>query len=70
MIGSGVAEMTEQEFRNEKLYQVTMSLAKKLLHDSVITEKNYFDFDTKMRQKYSPKYGRLFTDINLDKCLI
>lgn len=69
-IGLGVAVVSDMEFRNEKLYQSTMSLAKKLLSDGAITEKDYHEFDTKMQQKYKPKYGRLFTDISLDKHLI
>ncbi len=55
---------------NEETYLVTMTLAKKLLSEGVITEKDYCDFDTKMQQKYKPRFGGLFMDINLDKHLI
>lgn len=57
--------MQDKDFRNEKLYQMTMSLARTLLSDRAITEKQYADFDTKMKQKYAPKIGSFFTDISL-----
>ncbi len=66
---SEVAMMSKEQFENEKNYQVSMSLARKLLNDGTISEENYRDFDTKMQQKYNPTFGTLFTDINLDKCL-
>ena len=57
--------MTEREFRDEKVYQVTMSLARKLLSDGAITEGDYRAFDTKMREKYQPVFGSIFSDIKL-----
>ena len=57
--------MQDKGFMNEKLYQVTMSLARTLLADGAITEQQYADFDTKMRQKYEPKIGPFFADIGL-----
>ncbi len=61
--------MSKEQFENERNYQVSMSLARKLLNDGTISEENYRDFDTRMQQKYRPTFGTLFTDINLDKCL-
>lgn len=43
----------------ETEYHVTMSLARKLKADGVITAEEYDQFDKKMRQKYQPKYGSL-----------
>jgi hypothetical protein len=42
-----------------------MSLARKILHDRAITERMYREFDTKMRDKYQPGFGDLFSDIRL-----
>jgi hypothetical protein len=67
---SEVKAMNKKQFENEANYQVIMSFAKKFLNDGTITEENYRDFDTKMRQKYRPTFGTLFTDIDLDKSLI
>ena len=57
--------MTEDELRREKLYEVTMSHARKMLSEGLITEGQYADFDTKMREKYQPVFGTLFSDIRL-----
>ena len=51
--------------RNEILYLATMSVAKKLLRNGLITEGEYLAFDTKMREKYAPKFGVLFSEIDL-----
>lgn len=57
--------MTEDELRREKLYEVTMSLTRKMLSEGLITEEQYGIFDTKMREKYRPVFGTLFSDISL-----
>ena len=48
-------------------YQLTMSLARRLLKDGAITEDMYRRHDERMREKYKPVYGALFTDITLSK---
>lgn len=57
--------MTEDELLREKLYEVTMSLARKMLSEGLITEEQYGIFDTKMQEKYRPVFGTLFSDIRL-----
>jgi len=56
--------MTRDEERRECLYQTTMSLARKLLSDGIISGEEYRAFDTKMKKKYSPVFGSLFSNIN------
>lgn len=51
--------------RNEIVYQMVMSTAYRMLQNRVISEEEYVKFDTKMQAKYAPKFGTLFTDINL-----
>ena len=46
--------MSEQEFHNERLYNATMVQVKKLLKMSLITEKDYWQINTKMKAKYRP----------------
>ena len=53
--------------RDDSHYQLTMSLAKRLLRDEAITEDMYRRHDENMRKKYKPVYGALFTDIALPK---
>lgn len=57
--------MSEDQFRNEILYQTTMSLAKNLLRQGVISKEEYGQIDTIFTQKYSPSLGSIFADINL-----
>lgn len=53
--------MTKEEFRREKLYLATMSLAMGLLRKGAITRGDYYQFDTRMRAKYRPKSGSLLS---------
>lgn len=57
--------MNKNEFKNEKLYQTTMSLAKKLLSEGIISKEEYCDIDTIFTEKYEPIFGTLFSDIRL-----
>lgn len=57
--------MSKEEFRNEKLYQTTMHLARKLLDDGVITADEYRQIDTIFLEKYQPVFGTLFSEIPL-----
>ena len=44
---------------------MTMQAAREMLRQELITREEYLQFDTKMRQKYAPVFGSLFSDINL-----
>lgn len=61
-----VTGMSEDQFRNETLYQTTMSLARTMLEKGVISEEDYNEFDTNMLEKYQPIFGTLFSDIHLN----
>ena len=60
-----VPAMSKEEFRNEKLYQSTMHLARKMLEDGAISEEEYCQIDTIFLEKYQPVFGTLFSDISL-----
>lgn len=60
-----VTAMGKEEFRNEKLYQTTMYLAKKMLEEGIISEEEYRQIDTIFLEKYKPVFGTLFSDISL-----
>jgi hypothetical protein len=62
----GVVRLSEEPFRNEMLYQTTMSLARSMLEKGMISEEDYHKFDTIMMEKYHPIFGRLFSDISLN----
>lgn len=62
---SEVVMMSKEEFRNEKLYQTTMHLARKMLEEGVVSEEEYRRIDTIFLDKYKPVFGTLFSDISL-----
>ena len=49
----------------EIIYQMTMQAAREMLQQELITREEYLQFDTKMRQKYAPVFGSIFSNINL-----
>lgn len=57
--------MGKEDFKNEKLYQTTMSMARKMLSEGLITEEEYCRIDTIFLEKYRPIFGTLFSDIGL-----
>ena len=57
--------MTEEQGRKEIMYQMTMHVVKKLLEEGTITRDDYLKFDTKMREKYCPAFGGLFSKNDL-----
>ena len=57
--------MSKEEFRNEKLYQTTMHLARKMLEEGIISEEEYRQIDTIFLEKYKPVFGALLSDISL-----
>ena len=61
--GSEAARMSKEQMRQEKLYQVTMSMVRKMLAEGLITEEEYRQIDTMFLAKYRPLFGTLFSEI-------
>ena len=65
----GLSENTVKSFcqrrKREIIYQMTISAARQMLEKGLISVEEYKQFDTKMQQKYSPIFGTLFSNINL-----
>jgi len=57
--------MNKEEFSNEKLYQATMGMARKMLSEGLISREEYCRIDTIFLEKYHPVFGTLFSDIDL-----
>ncbi|MBS4832234.1 SHOCT domain-containing protein [Ruminococcus callidus] len=51
------------DIQKEAMYQVTMSIVKKMFHANLISEDEYRQIDTMFREKYEPKIGTLFVDL-------
>lgn len=62
-----VAVMTDTQIHNEKMYLGTMTAARKLLKQGIISDEEYEQIDTMFRQKYAISLSTLFTDIRLIK---
>lgn len=57
--------MSSEQFRREKLYQVTMSLVRQMRRKHLITDAEYYQLDTIFAQKYEPIFGGLCVDMDL-----
>ena len=55
--------MTAEDYKRERLYMGTMSIARRMLSEGMIRKSDYRAYDMKMRQKYRPVFGTLFTEI-------
>ena len=51
--------MDEKEFEAEKLYYISMSIAKSMLEKGIIDEEVLAIIDTKLLEKYRPTLGTL-----------
>ena len=51
--------MTQEQFEREKTYRVTMSIARSMLQNGLITEQEYKKIDIMMLEKYRPLLGVL-----------
>ena len=47
--------------QNEIMYQVTMSIFRNMVKNGLLTKKEYSVIDTRMREKYQPEFGTLFS---------
>ncbi len=57
--------MSEEQMKNEKLYQATMSMVRRMLENGIINEQEYRQIDTIFLEKYRPVFGTLFSDTRL-----
>lgn len=60
-----VVAVSNEQFKNEKLYQATMSMVRSMLEKRLITTTEYEQINTIMREKYKPTLGTIFSDIRL-----
>ena len=62
---SGDVVMNKDEGRREIMYQMTMSVARKMIAEGLLTRDEYRAFESKMQKKYKTIIGELFSNINL-----
>lgn len=49
----------------EITYQITMNYVKKMFMQNLISKEEYMDFESKMREKYKPVIGPIYSEIDL-----
>ena len=64
----GDVEMSKEEGLREMTYQMVMRASWKMLQSGLLSEDEYLEFEAKMREKYRPVIGLLFSDIDLLSC--
>ena len=64
----GDVEMSKEEGLREMTYQMVMRASWKMPQSGVLSEDEYLAFEAKMREKYRPVIGLLFSDIDLLSC--
>ena len=57
------SEVNSVDLQNELMYQMTMSIARRMFSEGLMTEDEYRQIDTMFREKYHPKIGTLFVDL-------
>lgn len=57
--------MTDDQFRAEKQYQSSLSIAKSMLEKNIITPEEFALIDEYLLEKYRPLLGTLLSHINL-----
>ena len=57
--------MTNEQFRTEKLYQTSLSIAHSMLKKDLITHEEFDAIDKLLLEKYRPLLGTLFSHISL-----
>ena len=57
--------MSNQEFRNEYLYSITMGHVGRMLARDLITEEEYQEVNRRMKEKYNPVSDGLISESDL-----
>jgi hypothetical protein len=59
----GDVEMSKEEGLRKMTYQMVMRASWKMLQSGLLSEDEYLAFEAKMREKYRPVIGLLFSDM-------
>lgn len=57
--------MTKEQFHNEKMYQATMGMVRRMLSEGIISQAEYDRMEHIFLEKYHPMIGTLFSDMAL-----
>lgn len=54
--------LTHDQFQRELSYRAAISVARRLLENKLITQREFVRIDTFLRRKFSPVWGGLYPD--------
>ena len=54
--------LTRDQFQRELSYRAAISVARRLLENKLITQKEFVRIDAVLRRKFSPVWGGLYPD--------
>ena len=60
--------MSKEDGVREMTYQMVIRASWKMVQSELLSEDKYLAFEAKMREKYCPVIGLLFSDIDLLSC--
>lgn len=58
-VSKAVMIMDEKQFRAEKMYRISLSVARSMLEKGIISKEEYSEIDTILLEKYRPALGTL-----------
>ena len=61
IVSKAVTGVSKEEFRAERLYLMSISVAKSMLKKGVISEEEFMQIDTILLEKYRPTLGTLLS---------
>ena len=65
-VSKAVAAMDKEQFKAEKMYRISLFVAKSMLEKDIISKEEYSEIDTVLLEKYRPCLGRLLAGKPLD----
>lgn len=58
-VSKAVRIMDKKQFRAEKMYRISLSVARSMLEKGIISKEEYSEIDTILLEKYRPALGTL-----------
>lgn len=60
--------MTKEEFHNEKMYQATMGVVRRMRSEGLISQEEYARVEQVFLEKYKPLIGSIYAGMALTPC--
>ena len=61
IVSKAVMGVSKEEFRAERLYLMSLSVAKSMLRQGIISKEEFTEIDTILLKKYRPTLGTLLS---------